>query len=69
MIVQRVKGTQGEQIFVDRTRLVVRESEGIRPTIILELGVSPNDPRYTKVEVELRGLVRFIRKESDAITK
>ncbi len=49
MIVQRVQvGIQVEQIFVDKARLVVRETHGIRPTIILELDVSPNDPRYTK---------------------
>ena len=66
MIVQRVQvGTQVEQFFVDKARLVIRESVGVRPTIILELDVTPTDPRYKKVEVELRGLVRFVKKEKE----
>ena len=65
MIVQRVHGTRVEQLFIDQARLVIEENAITGSTMVMELDVTPTDPRYTKVEVELVGRVRFIKKKRE----
>ena len=64
MIVQVVDETGVLQLFVDAERLVCKKD-----SLTLELDIRPNDPQFVRVEIELTGVVKFIKREKDAKSK